>query len=62
MDIKQVKTSYSQHKLSERDSAMLAALGEDGDVYGRLARSIAPEIFGHEDVKKVGVPLRRFRV
>ena len=28
-------------------------LEEEGDVYSRLARSIAPEIWGHEDVKKV---------
>ncbi|XP_064557791.1 DNA replication licensing factor MCM7-like, partial [Zonotrichia leucophrys gambelii] len=27
-------------------------LGTGGDFYGRLAASIAPEIFGHEDVKK----------
>jgi hypothetical protein len=33
----------------------LAQLAEEGDVYSRLAGSIAPEIFGMEDVKKVGV-------
>jgi DNA replication licensing factor MCM7 len=27
-------------------------LAEDGDIYNKLARSLAPEIFGHEDVKK----------
>lgn len=27
----------------------------DGNIYGRLAKSIAPEIFGHDDVKKVQV-------
>jgi predicted component of type VI protein secretion system len=27
-------------------------LAEEGDVYARLSRSIAPEIYGHEDVKK----------
>jgi hypothetical protein len=27
---------------------------DEGDVYNRLAGSIAPEIWGHEDVKKVG--------
>lgn len=31
----------------------MQALEEEGDVYARLARSIAPEIWGHEDVKKV---------
>ena len=28
------------------------AIAGDRDVYDRLASSIAPEIFGHEDVKK----------
>lgn len=35
----------------------LQTLEEEGDVYARLARSIAPEIWGHEDVKKVGAAL-----
>ncbi|GLI59736.1 hypothetical protein VaNZ11_001684 [Volvox africanus] len=39
-------------ELSETEVAAIEALGESGDVYGRLARSIAPEIFGMEDVKK----------
>jgi DNA replication licensing factor MCM7 len=24
----------------------------DGDIYSKLSKSLAPEIFGHEDVKK----------
>jgi DNA replication licensing factor MCM7 len=32
---------------------LMQMLEEEGDVYSRLARSIAPEIWGHEDVKKV---------
>mmetsp|Transcript_25472 Transcript_25472/g.55379 ORF Transcript_25472/g.55379 Transcript_25472/m.55379 type:complete len:729 (+) Transcript_25472:157-2343(+) len=52
MEVQQVKTSYSQHMLSERDAELLTALKEEGDVYDRLSRSIAPEIFGHDDVKK----------
>ncbi|KAJ2306420.1 DNA replication licensing factor MCM7, partial [Coemansia sp. RSA 2705] len=45
----------------------LAALLRDGDAYGRVARAIAPEIFGHDDVKKalllllVGAPAKRTR-
>lgn len=32
--------------------ALLQELSETEDIYGRLSASIAPEIFGHEDVKK----------
>ncbi len=31
---------------------MLHELSESEDIYGRLSASIAPEIFGHEDVKR----------
>ena len=35
-------------------------LMDEGDLYNRLARSIAPEIWGHDDVKKarrlIGTP------
>lgn len=33
-------------------SFRLQAISQENDVYDRLAASIAPEIFGHEDVKK----------
>lgn len=52
MSVEQVKTSYAQHVLTERDADRLQELSEQGNVYGRLASSIAPEIFGHDDVKK----------
>ncbi|KXZ44931.1 hypothetical protein GPECTOR_60g708 [Gonium pectorale] len=46
----QSKRQYgSAFELSEAEVAAIEALGEGGDVYGRLARSIAPEIFGMED-------------
>jgi hypothetical protein len=53
MDVEQTKTSYSAHVLTDAQADQLARLAEEGDVYGRLAGSIAPEIFGMEDVKKV---------
>ena len=42
-----------RHQNLEANASELQALEEEGDVYARLARSIAPEIWGHEDVKKV---------
>ena len=52
--VQQSKRQYgSAFELSETELAAIEGLGEQGDVYGRLARSIAPEIFGMEDVKKV---------
>lgn len=54
--VEQAKRQYgSAFELSPAEVAAIEALGEQGDVYGRLARSIAPEIFGMEDVKKVGI-------
>ncbi|KAJ1732043.1 DNA replication licensing factor MCM7 [Coemansia biformis] len=45
----------------------LAQLSRDPDVYSRVSQAIAPEIFGHDDVKKalllllVGAPTKRTR-
>jgi DNA replication licensing factor MCM7 len=51
-------TSVQKHKKSYQDytpdhemARQIAEL-EDEDMYHRMAASIAPEIFGHEDVKK----------
>lgn len=49
----QVKTSYAAHVLTAEAARALNAISAGGDAYGRLSASIAPEIFGHEDVKKV---------
>ncbi|KAE8722844.1 DNA replication licensing factor MCM7 [Hibiscus syriacus] len=52
-------------KVSPGDVVELSA--EDGDIYNKLARSLAPEIYGHEDVKKalllllVGAPHRKLK-
>lgn len=49
------------------EEEQITRLSEDGDIYNKLARSLAPEIFGHEDVKKalllllVGAPHKKLK-
>lgn len=53
--------------MKEDEEEQIARLAEDGDIYNKLARSLAPEIFGHEDIKKalllllVGAPHRKLK-
>ena len=48
----QHKKRYSDVSITPDVAERIEALHEQPDTYGRLARSIAPQIFGHEDVKK----------
>ena len=58
---------WSSHVESAEVEAQIEELVQTGDVYSKLARSIAPEIYGHEDVKKalllllVGAPTRQLK-
>eukprot|EP00897_Mesotaenium_endlicherianum_P004516 jgi/Mesen1/4092/ME000214S03275 len=61
------KKRYQERAESVGVQEQLQQLAEDGDVYTKLARSIAPEIYGHEDIKKalllllVGAPTRELK-
>ncbi|KAJ1816003.1 DNA replication licensing factor MCM7 [Coemansia sp. RSA 2599] len=67
--VQPLKKRYDQlaDELTPEMYMRLAQLGSDPDAYSRVARAIAPEIFGHEDVKKallllmVGAPTKRTR-
>lgn len=48
-----LKKQYDQIELSLEDSRKVEQLQKDPNIYSNLARSIAPEIYGHDDVKKV---------
>jgi len=50
--VKQSKLSYQDMNLSNAQREAIEDLTAQGDIYTRLACSIAPEIYGHEDVKK----------
>ncbi|GBG28013.1 DNA replication licensing factor, putative [Hondaea fermentalgiana] len=54
MQIVRHKKTYAQlgDELSPEMEDEVDELADDENVYDKLARSIAPEIFGHEDVKK----------
>ncbi|EKM55274.1 uncharacterized protein PHACADRAFT_143392 [Phanerochaete carnosa HHB-10118-sp] len=50
--IYQLKKQYSEMELTPEVEAQLIKLREDPALYQKLAQSIAPEIYGHIDVKK----------
>ncbi|KAI8602062.1 putative ATP dependent DNA helicase [Dissophora ornata] len=50
--VEQSKKQYSEMTISREVQEELEEMAHDPDVYNKLARSIAPEIYGHEDVKK----------
>lgn len=50
--IHQLKKQYSEMQLTPEIQAAVAELREDSYLYSKLAQSIAPEIYGHLDVKK----------
>jgi len=58
---------YCRYELRGDEEELIARLAEDGDIYNKLSRSLAPEIFGHEDIKKalllllVGAPHRKLK-
>ncbi|EEB05860.1 MCM complex subunit Mcm7 [Schizosaccharomyces japonicus yFS275] len=44
--------SYSNLESTPESEAAIEQLRRDGNVYEKLSKSIAPEIYGHEDIKK----------
>lgn len=53
MHIEHLKPKYDLSKAQDNDLLLQAeSLSRDPEAYTRLARSIAPEIYGHADVKK----------
>lgn len=65
MSVAQSKKRYEDIELDPEERDEIERLSGDGDIYSKLSSSIAPEIFGHADVKKalllllVGAPTRK---
>ena len=50
--IKQLKKQYNEMQITPEMHQKILSLHSDPSLYQKLAQSIAPEIYGHEDVKK----------
>ncbi|KAK3199578.1 hypothetical protein Dsin_022993 [Dipteronia sinensis] len=66
MSVTHFKKNYEEYELREDEEEQIARLAKDGDIYNKLSRSSAPEIYGHEDIKKallllVGAPQRKLK-
>lgn len=51
--VRQHKKQYESLEITSEISQKINTIIEEGDVYNKLARSIAPEIYGHLDIKKI---------
>ena len=47
------------YELKGDEQEQIDRLAEDGDIYSKLSKSLAPGIFGHEDMLLVGAPHRK---
>jgi DNA replication licensing factor MCM7 len=47
-----MKKTYGEYELTEEVAAEIQRVSQEEEIYEKLASSIAPEIFGHDDVKK----------
>ncbi len=52
MQIEQHKKNFGEMRLTREVEALIDQAVADENIYNKLAKSLAPEIFGHLDVKK----------
>ncbi|MDI9646129.1 MAG: minichromosome maintenance protein MCM [Archaeoglobales archaeon] len=46
-----LRQEYEEFEITEEDKQKILKIVKDGDIYQKIIRSIAPSIYGHEDVK-----------
>ncbi|XP_047310748.1 DNA replication licensing factor MCM7 [Impatiens glandulifera] len=67
MSVSHFKKKYEEYELRGDEKEQIAKLADDGDMYNKLSQSLAPEIYGHVDIKKalllllVGAPHRKLK-
>ncbi|CAL1386274.1 unnamed protein product [Linum trigynum] len=67
MSVNHSKKRYEEYEQGGDEEEQIMRLAGDGDIYNKLAQSLAPEIYGHEDIKKalllllVGAPHRKLK-
>ena len=62
MRVQQSKIRYGDYSLSDANLDRLKMYQNEPEFYSRLAKSIAPEIYGHLDVKKALLLLSKLNV
>lgn len=46
-----IEKEYEEFEITEKDRERILGLSNDPDIYNKIVQSIAPSIYGHEDVK-----------
>ncbi|MEM1578188.1 MAG: minichromosome maintenance protein MCM [Archaeoglobaceae archaeon] len=46
-----VQQEYEEFEITEKDKEKILALAKSDDIYERIVKTIAPSIYGHEDIK-----------
>ncbi|MBI4399596.1 hypothetical protein HY570_02505 [Candidatus Micrarchaeota archaeon] len=52
LHVQRVQREFEEVELSEEDKQHIIALSKDPDIFNKIAESIAPGIYGHEEVKR----------
>lgn len=50
--VEPIEETYEEIEISEEDESKIKELASDPNIYKRLINSIAPSVFGHEDIKE----------
>ncbi|KAJ3441620.1 DNA replication licensing factor mcm7 [Anaeramoeba flamelloides] len=52
LNLEKMKQRYQDHHLSEEDVKLIKETAQNENIYTKLSKSLAPEIWGHSDIKR----------